>query len=373
MFILDEKKLEPFDILLVRFPNDETSLKIRETCNSNYSHAIIYLGNSSFIEGIEPIVSLFSYHRYYFPNLDNAKMLRLNANAKSKLNSIETENALRRLSYCNYSKRLLYFINQKKISENIIKFFFENKVWQGGIVCTSLITLPYYAGGIDISKKKEPFYAHFADIENYEGFIDVTNDVFKQIDDKEINNETFDYFTTYKTDSLLEKQSEIVTDLNSYIQNKYMDILNHSEKYQDIHIIKENLGFSSWEDIFPNIMRWFLTDTGKAIDNELSNLILSKGYHMLWFEEIHKHKEQFFPFYYYPFTKWKKQDLEFLKNTLQGTYDRMQVSEEATFQNFTLCPCKTFHILLDMYRSFSDLLRSSINQYDALIKMQNRR
>lgn len=87
MLILDEKKLEPFDILLVRFPDDETSLKIRETCNSDYSHAIIYLGNGSFIEGVEPIVSLFSCNRYYFPDLDNVKVLRLNDEAKNKLNS----------------------------------------------------------------------------------------------------------------------------------------------------------------------------------------------------------------------------------------------------------------------------------------------
>ena len=370
MYILDEKKLEPFDILLVRFPDDENSLKIRETCKSDYSHAIIYLGNGSFIEGIEPIVSLFSYHRYYFPDLDNVKVLRLNEDAKTKFDPAETENALRRLSYCNYSKRLLYYINQKTIREEVIKIFFANKVWQGGIVCTSLITLPYYAGGIDISKKNEPFYAHFGDIEKYEGFVDVTADTFKQISEAELNSETFDYFTTFKTGSLLEKQSEIVKDLNKYVQDKFTDILNHSEKYTDIQIIKENLGFSTWEDIFPNIMRWFLTETGKTIDNDLSNLILTKGYHMLWFEEIHKHKEQFFPFYYHPFTKWKKEDLEFLRNTLQGKYDRMQISEDATFQNFTLCPCKTFHILLDMYRSFSDLLRSSITQYDALIKMK---
>ena len=57
--ILNIDKLEQFDIVLVRFPEDETSLSIRKTCNSNYSHAIIYLGNGSFIEGVEPIVSLF--------------------------------------------------------------------------------------------------------------------------------------------------------------------------------------------------------------------------------------------------------------------------------------------------------------------------
>lgn len=51
MYILDIDRLEQFDIVLVRFPDDETSAAIRQTCNSNYSHAIVHLGNGSFFEG----------------------------------------------------------------------------------------------------------------------------------------------------------------------------------------------------------------------------------------------------------------------------------------------------------------------------------
>jgi hypothetical protein len=367
MNILDIDKLEQFDILLVRFPDDETSIQIRQTCDSNYSHAIIYLGNGSFIEGIEPIVGLFSYHRYYFEDLENVQVLRLNVEYKSKLDFKLTEEFLRRLSYCNYSRRLLYHINQRNISNEIIMNFLSEQVWQGGIVCTSLVTLPYFIGGIDISKKNEPFYAHFGDIEKFEGFEDVTTVVFKEIEPRDLREDTFDYLTTYKTGSLLERQSEIAKELNIYVQNKHQDILRNPEKYQDIMIDKKNLGFSTWEDIFPNIMRWYLTETGQTIDKELSELLLESGYHLLWFEEVHKEKEQFFPLYYHPFTKFKIKDLEFLRDTLQGTYDRMQVNENNIFNNFTLCPCRTFHILLDMYRSFSDLLRSSINQYNGLI------
>jgi len=368
MNILDIDKLEQFDILLVRFPDDETSIQIRQTCDSNYSHAIIYLGNGSFIEGIEPIVGLFSYHRYYFDDLENVQVLRLSEDYKSKLDLKLTEEFLRRLSYCNYSKRLLYYINNKNISNEIIMNFFSEQVWQGGIVCTSLITLPYFIGGIDISNRNEPFYAHFGDIEKFKGFEDVTLLVFKEIEPKDLRKDTYNYLTTYKTGSLLERQSEIAKELNTYVQDKYHEILRNPDKYQDIMIDKKNLGFSTWEDIFPNIMRWYLTDTGQTIDKELSKLLIESGYHLLWFEEVHKQKEQFFPLYYHHFTKLNIKDLEFLRNTLQGTYDRMQVNEDNTFRNFTLCPCKTFHVLLDMYRSFSDLLRSSINQYNGLMK-----
>lgn len=369
MRILDIDRLEQFDIVLVRFPDDETSTTIRQTCNSNYSHAIVHLGNGSFIEGIEPIVSLFSYHRYYFEDLNNVQVLRLKEEFKSKLDYRLTENFLRKLAYCNYSRRLLYFMEKKNISNDIIMDFFNKQIWQGGIVCTSLVTLPYFIGGLDISKKNEPFYAHFGDIERFEGFEDVTQIVFKQADPDKMRKDIYNYLTTYETGSLLEKQSEIAKELNTYVQDKYRDILNHPEKYSDIPIIKDDLKFSTWEDIFPNIMKWHTTITGQNIDNELSDLIISKGYHLLWFKEIHKHKAQYFPIYYRLFDHLQRNDLEFMINSLQSTLDRHEVNENNTFENFSMCPCKTFHILLDMYRSFSDLLRSSVNQYEALLKM----
>lgn len=369
MYLLDRNKLEPFDILLIRFADDETSLKIRETCNSNFSHAIIYLGNGSFIEGVEPTVTLFSYHRYFFKNLDDVKVLRLDEANKPRLDPSKTEDAIRSLAYNNYSKRLLYYMNKRNIDARVIRNFFANKKWQDGVVCTSLVTLPYYVGGVDISNKNEPFYAHFGDIENYDGFIDVTDEVFRLAESDELNDDTYDYFTTYETGTLLEKESAIAKELNLYVENKYRDIMRNPQNYNDISIVKDELAFSSWEDIFPNIMRWYLSNTGKVIDNELSELIISTGYNLLWFEEVHTHKEQFFPFYYHPFTKLSKDDMLFLKNSLQVTYDRLQVNENNVFHNFTLCPCKTFHVLLDMYRSFSDLLRSTITQYDGLIAM----
>lgn len=367
MYIIDIKKTEQFDIILVRFPDNEGSAEIRTACNSNYSHAIIHLGNGSFIEGVDPIVSLFSYHRYFFEDLENVKVLRLKEDFKLKLNYVLTETFLRKLAFCNYSKRLLHYMNKRNISNDIIMDFFSQQIWQGGIVCTSLITLPYYIGGLDISKRNEPYYAHFGDIEGFEGFEDVTNIVFKQVDPKEVRKDTFNYLTTYKTGSFLEEQSEIAKNLNQYVQNKYNDILRCPEKYEDIIIVKENLKFSTWEDIFPNIMRWYLSKTGQTIDDELSNLIITKGYHLLWFKEIHKHKAQYFPVYYRLFDYIQREDIEFMINSLQATLDMHEINENNTFENFSKCPCKTFHILLDMYRSFSDLLRSSINQYKALL------
>lgn len=49
-YIYNLAKLNPGDIILVRYPNDELSQKIMETTQSEYSHAMLYVGGSSYIE-----------------------------------------------------------------------------------------------------------------------------------------------------------------------------------------------------------------------------------------------------------------------------------------------------------------------------------
>jgi hypothetical protein len=368
MQILNIDRMEPLDIILVRFPGDENSEKIRKVCASNFSHAMIHIRDGSCIEGIDPVVTLFSYHRYYFENLENVRVLRLKDEYKSKFDYKKAEEFIRKLAFCNYSRRLLLYMERKNISSEIIMDFLSNQIWQGGIVCTTLITLPYYIGGLDISQRNEPYYANFNDIENYSGFEDVTAIAFEEIEETQLRKDAFDYLTTSETGTLLEKQSSIAGQLNQYVSQKYRDILSHPEKYADINVIPENLKFTTWEDIYPNIMRWYLTETGRTIDNELSNLIISTGYDRLWFEEIHLKKEQYFPVYYRWFDNMQKEDFEFMINMFQSTLDRMEESEKSVFHNFSLCPCKTFHLLLEMYRSFADSLRTTIDHYKALLK-----
>ncbi len=104
---------------------------------------------------------------------------------------------------------------------------------------------------------------------------------------------------------------------------------------------------------------------------ELSQKIISTGYNSLWFEEIHNNPFQFFPMYYYNYndeTLPSNKDLEFIRNSLEKTLENLEYNEKQVFNNFIMCPSKTFHILLDMYRSFSDLIRTSITQYNYLIK-----
>lgn|GEM_PF-6828088 len=362
MYIFDRNNLQKFDIILVRFPENEISEKIRSRCNSEYSHAIIYLGNGSFVEGVDPTVSLFSYHRYYFNNLDDVKILRMKNEHLQYFDSEKAEYTLRNLSICNYSNRLLLQIERNRIPENIIYTFKETLKWNGGVVCTTLISLPYYAGGLDISNNNEPYYCNFNHIENSDFFKDITNDAFMETTD--VTEDTFDYISCCPTNTILEKQSQIIKTLNDYVENKfrYLQTLNLPL------LVASDLEFSHWENVIPVIMKLYMEKEGKEIDNELSELLLNTKYNLLWFEEVHSKKEQFFPIYYYPFNKLSKKDLEFLLNTLEAVHLHISKNEDASFQNFLLCPSKTLHILLGMYHLFEDLLNMSIRQYKSLLE-----
>lgn len=365
MYIFNKTNLKPFDIVLVRFPNDDQSNKIRKNCGSEYSHAIIYLGNGSFVEGNDPTVCLFSYHRYYFNDLDNVKVIRLSEELAMGFNSELAEKTLRGLSNCNYSRHLLRFMMRKNIDQKITDTFHSSHKWNGGIVCTSLVSLPLYAGGVDISKADQPYYVDFKDIESFSSFDDITDRVLEKTDS--VTDETYDYISMCPTNTNLEKQAEAVFTLNKFVEKTFEDLKKNQNILDSTELALEDLEFSNWEDIILVLMKIYLTEEGRIIDNDIYNLIVSTKYNLLWFEEVHSKKEQFFPYYYFAFTKLSKEDLKFMKESLDATLKRNSANEEAYFANFTNCPSRTLHILLDMYRSFSDLLRSSVTQYNQLI------
>jgi hypothetical protein len=148
MYIFNRDTLKPFDIILFRFPGDRLSEAIRRICKSEYSHAVVYIGDDSFIEGIVPVVSLFSTYRYFFNDLNNLKVLRLKPEHFTGFSAIKAELAIRSLAYCNYSNSLLSAMKKQDLNQNhIIRFQDEGK-WTGGVVCSTMVSLPYYAGGM---------------------------------------------------------------------------------------------------------------------------------------------------------------------------------------------------------------------------------
>jgi hypothetical protein len=373
MFILNPQKLRPFDVLLVRFPNDSDSAGIREACNSEFSHAAVYIGNHSFIEGVAPVVLLFSAQRYYFPTLDDVRVVRLKSAYQASFDAQAAENVIRSLAYCNYSKPLLGRMHRQGIVEEVKQRFLNEHKWTGGVVCSTLVALPYYAGGIDISQKGEPFYVHFGDIEQNGFFEDVTTLVFDQVVQP---SGASDYFACAETGSIQEAQSKAVGQLNKLVTDILQELRRDRKLYDTVmRIENEDLNFTTWEDIIPLIMRWFATEKGRQIDEQVYEQLVASGFTTLWFEEVHSHRRLFFPLRYFvesltlgPQHFVPVAHYQATRDALAIELARNEAAEAASFANFSQVPAKALHALLDMYRSYSDLLRSSVTQYDGIVK-----
>ncbi|RKE80764.1 hypothetical protein [Chryseobacterium sp. AG363] len=370
MFLFNRETLQPFDVILVRFPGNAMSKNIREKCRSNYSHAIIYIGDDSFIEGNVPVVALFSTHRYHFKDLENVKVIRLKEEYRSNFDIVKAENFLRGLSYCDYNLRQLAAISDRTIPADVIDLFHSEKRWVSGIVCTSMVTLPYYIGGIDISTNDEPYYAHFGYIENCAFFEDVTDEVFMEIE-KDIPN-NFDYLSMCETGSLLEKQSTAVAELNKLVKGIFADLGKNLEEYEKYGVTRASLLFNNWEDVFRILPSLYELEKGRQIDELVYNTIINTGYNTLWFEEVHLHHQTFFPLHHLRTAVANDEVVQSLLHyqfhvkTFEKTLERAANNEDILFQNFTVCPCKSNHVLMNMYYCYADILRSTMDQYKAI-------
>ena len=123
MYIFDLSELRPFDIVIVRFSEDRLSNAIRRLCKSEFSHAIIYLGNNVFVEASQPIRYIAFSPKIFLPDLNNLKVLRLNAQERKSFDEGKAEATLRSLTYCNYSDNLLSYMKEKNVTSEIANRF----------------------------------------------------------------------------------------------------------------------------------------------------------------------------------------------------------------------------------------------------------
>lgn len=75
-FIYDLNLLLPGDVILKRDPGSEISDRVMTSTNSEFSHAMLYLGNSSYID-VGNRVQAKNIQRYVFESPDNTCVLRL--------------------------------------------------------------------------------------------------------------------------------------------------------------------------------------------------------------------------------------------------------------------------------------------------------
>lgn len=143
IFILDLSKMEKGDIILQRFPN-EASRGIREKTGSEYSHAMLYMGNSSILHAnLKGGVAAINAQREGVENADDMVVLRLKEGVSCDMHQLIQY--ARRTVGTAYSLKEAIQVTSDKVSGYEIDGATTNRQF-----CTKYVAMAYDAGGVKI-------------------------------------------------------------------------------------------------------------------------------------------------------------------------------------------------------------------------------
>lgn len=138
-FIYDLNKLLPGDIILKRTPGDEISERVMNSTHSDYSHAMLYLGDSSYID-VGHRVQARNLQRYVFNDRKNTCLLRL------KKELWDSEIVCKAIAYARSVVANPYSIRDAlNLEEGRVFSYTENTQ-----ICTRLVTKSYEYAGLKI-------------------------------------------------------------------------------------------------------------------------------------------------------------------------------------------------------------------------------
>lgn len=143
-YIYEISKLMPGDIILTRDFNDEMSRKVMEATQSKYSHALLYVGDSSYIEA-DKRVRARNLARCLFDDPSDTCVLRI----KEKYNFPTTINTA--ISYVRYVVGNPYALFDAIRLENGI----TDKSTKDTQICTRLVAKAYARSGLKIVENVE--------------------------------------------------------------------------------------------------------------------------------------------------------------------------------------------------------------------------
>jgi hypothetical protein len=312
MYIINTSRIQTGDILLSRYDN-ELSLRIRETTNSQYSHAFIYVGNYSIIESDGDGVQSNNIQRLLFKKTDEVIVLRLNGVIPvPALQTIVTY--ARRMIGMQYSMREAFKVPQKPTS----KAAEENRQF-----CTRFVARAYFEAGIKLVENVD-----YCSPEDF-----TSSPLLENISDilEEATAEQIDFA---QSNSILEKQN--------LVHNK---ILSNCRKLAGSDI--QN---------FEDIAKYVLNNPEK--DLEVTRIIEESGYFEMWKEEKQKNQWQY--------------SIELFKNEVPDELNRFDcamqilIASERTMERFA-------SMLAEYKKAYSlnalNYFKSHIELYSNLIEM----
>lgn len=191
MYIFDLAQLKLGDIILIRFPNDEVSNLIRDISQSNYSHAMIYVGGGSIVEAGN-IVEANNIQRILLASPDDACVLRL-------VDELWSEDTVElAVAYSRIHIGMQYSTSEAR---RILRHHAET-VEPNRQICTRLVAQAYSHAGVEIVET--PDYCATREIEESPKLRKV-DDVIIEATEKDIE--------IANSPNLLTKQTEIIAAL----------------------------------------------------------------------------------------------------------------------------------------------------------------
>jgi hypothetical protein len=360
-WILNEKKIKKGDIILTR--NDsKISQLIREIAKSEFSHAILYLGNHSFMEADTNGVEFFSTQRYAFKDKGNISIRRLKELNEGLIDQL-IENA-RKYSYRDYDMegvKNMYRNNMKGIQVSPIESMSELNEWNKPLFCSQLIGVVFKQSGLSL---------YDGSLDSFSPLEIESSTLLEIIDDCliEIPDELCEQYTLHEEGSLpenvLSKQTELSQLVSIEVKKQY--------KANQLPIPAD---FQDAIDKLSQLDSYQLTIADKIISEELKK----SGFLELW-----KENEKLYPYLYNPFLLMQQWNLDSfnemqpaiehltdLITSINQTIDFQLKNLTTTENNHEQTGLETYKLLSEMYRGFiSDLERAKSNVEVALTPIQ---
>lgn len=338
--ILNTDKLLPGDILLYR-DNSTLSVQIRTSANSKFSHAILYLGNHSFMEAITVGVTLFSSTRFYFPDSCELICMRLKDADKNVRENIA--HAARVFCYRAFNMRGIHALRNGILYSNG-----EDKLdWPYPVFCTQFVGAAYRNAGVDLLENQPLRNFSPLHIEQSKMLIKVS-DFLTEIPADKVSS-----YTNYESvdgdgNALLIKQAVIAQEVRKQLVDEY-----------------KQANLEPPVDLQEAINRLLtISEEAKIADKIISNNLIRSGFLSLW-----KDHEESNPELYHPFLltemlganiideyTQKITQFDSLITSLAWAIDFQQKNLEASRLNYSISKFETHRLLTGMYENFVESL-----------------
>jgi len=223
IFILDLSKMEKGDIILQRFSNNGSEF-VRKLTNSEYSHAMLYIGNSSILHAdLQGGVAAVNAQREGVENADDMVVLRLKEGVPCDMHQLIQY--ARRSVGTAYDRREALQITSWRKPDHEIDGATSNRQY-----CTKYVTMSYAAAGVKLVK--DPTACTPQEI--------LTSDKLKRV-------EGAVRLATPAERKLVEEESEILkyqTKVTEDLLNKVREATANSNRPEDIQTLDQLLDAS---------------------------------------------------------------------------------------------------------------------------------